>query len=456
MPIQLRTPRQATLIFGLDGPSAPRPKNLFYARFKQASIGSSGWRSDLGFVVKSLDRPSIQPTVEELNQYNKKRQVHTGYKAQPIRMTLYDTADSLALQMWSEYSKHYFGDFRHDRKVSDYYYDITTDTFKDDARGGYGFAPGSSSDLNQQFFFDAVQVFQIFGRKFVQFDLINPKITGFDPDELNYEDSSAATINLTLSFEAIVYRNDGIPLDVAQEQALVEAFADKLGGSFLDLPQAESDAFAPRVRSTTYDTLPVDTNSYLPTQPASRSYGSSIGGGILSSFGVFDFGAVASTAVRKVLSGDTKHLASDLAYAATNDPVLASLLNLTTSRKPLADAASVLLSTPYVRNSSIDPATLDAARAAVNAAAGRGSVTDPDQAAAIVAGVVAAARSAKSASAGNDSLNDDAGGDRLTTAREHVSGINGGGMTLSSEAYGMLNATRSPTSQIGINRARQK
>lgn len=438
MSIQLRTPRQAHLIFGLDGPSPARPKNLFYARFKQASTGTSGWRKDLGFVVKSLDRPSIQPTVEELNQYNKKRQVHTGYKVQPIRMTLYDTADSLALQMWSEYSKYYFGDFRHDQKISDYYYDVTTDTFKDDAKGGYGFAPGASDDLNQQFFFDSVQVFQIYGKNFVQFDLINPKITGFDPDELNYEDSSVATINLTLAFEAIVYRNDGVPQPVSREQALVEAFADKFGGSFLDLPQAESDAFAPRVAPSRYDTLPVNTNSYLPTQPSSRAYGSSTGGGILSSFGNFDFGAVASTAVKKVLSGDTKHLASDLAYAATNDPVLASLLNLTTSRKPLADAASVLLSTPWARNSSIDPATLDAARAAVNAAAGRGEISDPDQAAAIVLGIIAAGRTTG------------------TTAREQVSGItSGNGAALSDEAYGLLNAQRSPTSQIGINRGRQ-
>src|ERR1700748_3734813 len=123
----IRTPRQASTIFGLDGASAPRSKGLFYVCFKQSgqvsAPATSGWQNNMGFLVKNIDRPSIQPEVTEVNQYNKKRQITLGYKIAPLKMTLYDTADSMVMQMWNEYSQWYFGDFG--QSATSYSYDVT-------------------------------------------------------------------------------------------------------------------------------------------------------------------------------------------------------------------------------------------------------------------------------------------------------------------------------------------
>ncbi|RYD40490.1 MAG: hypothetical protein EOP83_35190, partial [Verrucomicrobiaceae bacterium] len=134
----IRSPRQASQIFGLEGARAPRQKNLFVVNFRKAGdttstgISDGTWNKDLGFLVKSVDRPSVDPKVEELNQYNKKRQVNTGYKIGTTRITVYDTADSMAMRMWAEYSKYYFGDFRHaTQAATDWGYDVTLRTFQD-------------------------------------------------------------------------------------------------------------------------------------------------------------------------------------------------------------------------------------------------------------------------------------------------------------------------------------
>ena len=60
----VRTPRQATTIFGLDGNQAPRKKSQFYVRFRRsgaAGDASPEWERNMGFMVKSVDRPSVTP-----------------------------------------------------------------------------------------------------------------------------------------------------------------------------------------------------------------------------------------------------------------------------------------------------------------------------------------------------------------------------------------------------------
>ncbi|RYF12645.1 MAG: hypothetical protein EOO77_17090, partial [Oxalobacteraceae bacterium] len=243
----VRSPRQAASIFGLGGARPPRQKNLFIVNFRKNGDASGGitagtWNKDLGFLVKSVDRPSVEPKTEELNQYNKKRVIHTGYKIGATRLTLYDTADSMVMRMWAEYAKYYFGDFRHqtsssttttNSSSSDWQFDTVLQNFNDSSKSGFGFSPQSStstassttSDYTVPFFFDTISVYQVFGKKYVQFDLVNPKITSFDPDELDYSNSEVASFTMQVACEAVIYKNDFQPQDISGDAFLKEAFA---------------------------------------------------------------------------------------------------------------------------------------------------------------------------------------------------------------------------------------
>lgn len=307
----VRSPTQASEVYSLDGQTVARAKNLFYVRFRRPDTAQTGseWQNNLGFIVKSIDRPSVTPTVEELNQYNKKRLVTTGFKVQPMRMTLYDTVDNIAMRMWDEYARYYYGDFNQEDESS-YRYDITTPNKMIDNGSGFGYVPRPEDDLNSQFFFDALEVYQVFGGQFTQFDLINPRISQFDPDELDYSINDPATISITLSYESIKYRNNGRPSAISSNELMAAAFNGKFNGNGFDI-----EGVLPRLNkqgegSPKPSYVSATHKSYATTK-AKPSNGKSKGGGALSMFGDFDFGSLEELSddpvVRQSIHGDVHY-----------------------------------------------------------------------------------------------------------------------------------------------------
>lgn len=218
---------------------APRPRFLFLVRFVRGEgQGSAKWQNGLTFAVKKFDRPKVSPQVTELNQYNKKRLVQTGVKYSPVSIDFHDTVDAVVNQMWTEYASYHFGDFRRS-EGHDWGYDATTANFNDSGEQGFGHtlpmitnnAP-ESSKLNSQFFFEKVECYQLFGGQFVQFDLVHPVITEFNPDEMDYETSSDGhSIRMTLEYEAILYKNKERPGNIKGHAFLSSLFGD---GAFLN------------------------------------------------------------------------------------------------------------------------------------------------------------------------------------------------------------------------------
>jgi hypothetical protein len=436
----VRSPRQATTIYGLDGNSAPRSRSQFYVRFRRTSNGqaSSGWQDNLGFMVKSLDRPSVQPQLDEVNQYNKKRWITTGFKLQPMRIVLYDTADSLVMRMWDEYSRWYFGDFNQDDETQ-FRYDVTTADFLGDDIG-FGFVPrpsaastdgkDSSLDLNSQFFFDAIEVYQVFGGEFTQFDLINPKIGTFDPDELDYSASEPATISMTLNFEAIIYRNGGAPTPISSNSDIAAVFDEDFDGDTFDVTGA---AVRHNLSTMSPSLIPFGVDDFRrdPISEATGlldNSGNTIGGGALGQFGNLDFGSLRAA----VRAG--KGIAGDVSYLASGNIGLSTLLNL-----PVGGSSSTIndlqsrLGLPQQSPRAILGSTLDAATGALKGRGGGSEFGDDYIDDNLVGGVAASA-----------SIDDSSIGDQLTPTGQS-------GLLLNSQSYGVINAQRPSYSQIGYN-----
>jgi hypothetical protein len=301
----LASPNQSSTVFGLGGAHPIRQKSSFVMRFlRKAGEGGEEWKSGLSFIVKSIDRPTIQPVVEELNQYNKKRVIHTGVKYSPVTCIVYDTADGAAMAMWVQYMQHYYGDYRQD-----------AGTYKDDiispkmlgndklALDGYGFgiqktSTASIDGANTQFFFDRIDVYQVWGGEYTCFQLLNPRISNFDPDELDYEQSAASTITMGLSYEAIHHENGGRPQKVSANSALTELFGGIFNG---EVPEPVPSA----TRTTSFTSTPLpasvslsnadiqgllDGDTAVTYTESDRSETTTSAGGALSKYGNFDFG----------------------------------------------------------------------------------------------------------------------------------------------------------------------
>lgn len=429
----IRSPRQATTIFGLDGNQAPRKKSQFYVRFRRS--GASGeaapeWERNLGFMVKSVDRPSVTPVIEELNQYNKKRQVTTGYKFQPFRVSLYDTSDSSVMRMWNEYSQWYFGDFEQDGSA--WNYDITTGDFNDTGRG-FGFQPTNStySSLDSPYFFSLIEVYQVFGGEYTQFNLVNPKITEFNPDEMDYSVTEPTNIAITFSYEAILYVNGGEPKSISSDEVLSEVFADQFNGNTFDV----SGATTRTIRSTSSPSLyrlPLADFRRTDLPIASSLFtnsGNVIGGGTLSQFGNYDFGSLSSS----VNNGNG--LAKDVSYLSTGNKGLSAILNLPVGPSAISNVEYTALSSSSSRAPSpLNAGTMDLAQGTLQ---GAGGGNNPYAKKYIVNNLVSP--TAASAMLQNNSPTD------------QLSNKGNQGVALNSQTYGIVNAQRPSYSQIGYN-----
>lgn len=198
---EISSPIQAARVFGQAG-GFPRQKHVFLAKFVVPDKSSANI-TNLTFAMKSIDRPKIQTKGELLNQYNKKRQIYTGYTIEPIRATLIDSRDGAAQNMWADYSRFYFGDFAPNPNYS---YDITMPEIN---RGAFGFSAANGGAnfeaVNAQFYFSKIEIYHFYDGVVDEYDLINPRITAFEPDDLDYANSEISTISMTLACEAVQY-----------------------------------------------------------------------------------------------------------------------------------------------------------------------------------------------------------------------------------------------------------
>ena len=432
----LRNPRQAATTFDIGGVNAVRPKGTFFARFKRGANndGIRYWENDHGFLVKTVEQPTITPKLEEVNQYNRKRQIITGYTFQPINITLFDTADAMVLRMWQDYAKYYFADFSQTKE--NYSYDIVPlEGDKLALRGadiGYGFSPemDQSGTLSgdTQFYFQTLEIYQVFRNAYTLITLVNPKIASFATDELDYSTMDPVTHRLQVAYEVAIYNNNGAPMPITDD--LAELFGDiRLEGDIIDLP-----ANPPGVDVTSVQTNPRGSGGLTfggITQTLSDITGATPNrsglGGVLGSFGNFNFGGALATAARSVISGDTRNLTSDVLYAATGNAQLATIINMATSGQSRSAIAQQVLY-GAAQSGSINPALYDAAAGAFAAANGdrRAAGVIAEQ---VIGGIMGGARNSQQAPA------------------QQISSQQG--VVVSNQALQIVNAGRSLASQLG-------
>jgi hypothetical protein len=342
----LASPNQASTLFtpGI-GPHPIRQKHLFAVRFMRAATPGTSLQGDLTFVVKSIDRPQVQPQIEEVNQYNKKRLIHTGVKYSPVSCTLYDTADGAAMNMWLDYARYYFGDYNQPFEVTGqsnangFSDDIINPEFNDPTsdKSNFGFnirQPGqndfSIEGTNSQFYFSSVRVYQLWGNEYTSYDLVNPRINTFIPDDLDYANSEVNTIQLSISYEAIGHHAKGMPQDVFTERSLAEMFrTGPFNGNVLEVSGPPRGAPFAGIEGGGFlgGSIGGGLNLGGILGGALEVIGGELGlnreftnsvGGVLNRFGVFDFGTVDQT--------HRTHLIDDVQQAIGGSNSLSSLL----------------------------------------------------------------------------------------------------------------------------------
>ena len=202
-------------------------------------------------LVKSIEMPSMKIETTPLNQYNRKRLSQTKISFEPIKMVFHDVADGKTLKFWEMYYRYYFADGnepgvndpkqtsakKSSMSIETLLHNITPklnpniaslpSSIKDMFGGGSSSANSPTNTAgdkkaiqnvvtntldNHNFGFNlptvqnirnliqTIEIYQVHGGRYNSITLVNPRISAFTHDVLNYAVGDK-TLELTFSIE---------------------------------------------------------------------------------------------------------------------------------------------------------------------------------------------------------------------------------------------------------------
>lgn len=222
--VYMRDSRHAANNFGYNKSAlnngTPRHKFQYFVNFRfntatdtEAFVKAFLSLEERNFVtalVKSVTMPNVSIDTEVLNQYNRRKIIQTKLKPLPITLMLHDTVEGKTLRLWEMYYEYYFKDgiatekTKPGRQVKNalFKHDLLNETFNN--QFGYNLERVG----NNKHLIDSIEIFQVHGGKYSLTTLVNPRITTFTHDTLDYaETSGLMQITMELEYEAVVYSN---------------------------------------------------------------------------------------------------------------------------------------------------------------------------------------------------------------------------------------------------------
>jgi hypothetical protein len=238
---------------------SPRLKYLFHVFFTintgQIPALQNAFGNDevatVGLMVKTVQLPSYQITVDTMNQYNRKKLVQSKITYNPIQIVFNDDQSDLIRNMWYNYYRYYYKD-------STYNYDNTAsvngsignlqtqqngfgynaqDIYENSRQvNDWGYAGESYQDgltlpgqalgaNNKPSFFRDIKIYGLSQKKFASYVLINPMISEWQHDTYDYGQGGATMINtMTVQYETVKYYTGAIGGN--QPSSTVVGFAD--------------------------------------------------------------------------------------------------------------------------------------------------------------------------------------------------------------------------------------
>lgn len=214
---------------------APKYKFTFHVYFDINSAVYSknvGNGANFGLAVKTIDLPKFNIQTQTLNQYNRKRMVHTKIAYNPISITFHDDNGNLVNDMWYNYYTYYFNDANKplastsgrqslqstgngDYNTRNIYKpDITGDEdwgFIGETNKQTGTSANTTAGISKIPFFKNIQIYGFNQHNFIQYTLINPLITSFNHDTYDYSQGNGVMSNsMIIEYETVKYADGAL------------------------------------------------------------------------------------------------------------------------------------------------------------------------------------------------------------------------------------------------------
>ena len=206
----LRDARHANNLFTQYGHIfSPKVKFLYHVVFEPAldnqKPNTRQFNKQIGVLVKSADLPGFRASIENKQQYNRKKNLQTRIDYEDLRIVLHDDNLGATRSMLEEYYRFYFQDGNHKLNNS-----RGTPDGSFGARDKYNSATpnyGMNSYRNGPFFAN-IRIYQLSLQNWFSYTLINPLLSGWDHGGVDSSDGSTPNENsITVAHEGVLYDN---------------------------------------------------------------------------------------------------------------------------------------------------------------------------------------------------------------------------------------------------------
>lgn len=260
---------------------APKTKYLYHVVFDlYDEVGSSAtnntvnFKKEIGVLVNQADLPQYRVSVENKQQYNRKKNIQTRLDYQDVNIVFHDDNLGLTRGLLEDYYKYYFVDGNHRDQQSSAGFFAPSNAFRardkyDENVPNYGLNNGKINP-----FFKFIRIYQLAKREWYAYTLINPLITAFDHGSVQADDASSFNANsITVSYESVIYSNGSVnergePLAFTDPETRYDNVPSPLGYWSNSLSESvDRLSRAPRL----LDPLRAFTNNVLPRVRNERS-----------------------------------------------------------------------------------------------------------------------------------------------------------------------------------------
>ena len=210
----LRDARHANQIYTQSNFAfAPKSKYMYHVRFEpNDEVGNSAtsnvfqFQKELGVLVKSADLPSFRASVENKQQYNRKKNVQTRVDYQDCRITFHDDNTGVTRALLEEYYRYYFFDANKNTTGAEAAYGPRDKYF---ARvPSYGL-----DNRKKNPFFKYITIYQLARREWVAYTLVNPLLSAWDHGGVDASDGGFNENTITVAYESVQYTSGNVGND---------------------------------------------------------------------------------------------------------------------------------------------------------------------------------------------------------------------------------------------------
>ena len=166
-------------------------------------------RNEFSMLVKKINLPKFTVTTEQVNQYNRKKQIQFQHKFEDINITFHDDNMSLINQLWQNYYSYYYADSISAKTAGAYNRNATRNS--NFIKTAYGLDNGSTAP-----FFNYITIYQMARHEYVSYKLYNPIIKVFDHKEVGYASKELHEFTMGVGYEAVSYEMGTVSSDTVE------------------------------------------------------------------------------------------------------------------------------------------------------------------------------------------------------------------------------------------------